>query len=460
MGVRNVATIGSPEFIEINSISPFVSKCEVKVFYLGENRNESVINKNAALLMAQTLPGCPIVGSYNETKEDFEDHGRQIVIDENGVHFKCKTVPYGFVAPDTKVWFQKFEETDDDGKVVIRDYLMTEAYLWTKQYEEAMKVYEEGRPHSMELDKNSMKGFWSSDKNRGIDFFIINDAIFEKLCILGEDVEPCFEGSAITAPKVSASFQLDKDFTNTLYNMMEELKELTFSLKEKGGNLMPTEKTEVQDTEEMNQTPAEFTEEEKNSENLGNDDSKVTPENHNTTEEFSKKEDEEKEDDSKVKNDSDDSNKESDDETDDKKESEDEEDKKKKNFALEEKFALLESELTELKSKYASLEQENYSLKQFKAEVENKEKDALINSFYMLSDEDKEDVIKNKANYTLDDIERTLSVICVRKKVDFSLGENKQEKEPVTTFNLNSLQEEESIPAWLKAVDNFKKENI
>jgi hypothetical protein len=35
------------------------------------------------------------------------------------------TKPYGFVAPDAKVWFQKFDDTDEFGNVTTREYLMT-----------------------------------------------------------------------------------------------------------------------------------------------------------------------------------------------------------------------------------------------------------------------------------------------------------------------------------------------
>ena len=197
----SVATIESPEFINITSISPLISKCEIKVLYLGGNRNHSYITKEVATEMAQTLPGTPIVGYYSEKKEDFGDHGDQMIIDGDGLRFNCLTKPYGFVPTDTKVWFQEFEDTDEFGNKINREYLMCEGYLWTEQYEEAKQVIEEGRPHSMELDEKTFKGHWSTDNNCGIEFFIINDAIFSKLCILGEDVEPCFEGSSVTAQK-------------------------------------------------------------------------------------------------------------------------------------------------------------------------------------------------------------------------------------------------------------------
>ena len=220
----SVATISSPEFINIEGISPFASKCEVKVLYLGGNRNGSFIDKDTAAQMAQTLPGCPIVGYYSESVEDFRDHGDQMIIDGEGIKFRCLTTPYGFVAPNAKVWFQDFEDTDEFGNTIVRTYLMTEGYLWTEQYKEAQKVINEGRPQSMELDEKTLKGHWSTDINRGIDFFIINDAIFSKLCILGEDVEPCFEGASVTAPEVSSTFSVNDKFTHTLFTMMKELK--------------------------------------------------------------------------------------------------------------------------------------------------------------------------------------------------------------------------------------------
>jgi len=50
----------------------------------------------------------------------------------------------------------------------------------------------------MELDENTLDAFWTKDNNGKPQFFIINEAIMSKLCILGEDVEPCFEGASIS----------------------------------------------------------------------------------------------------------------------------------------------------------------------------------------------------------------------------------------------------------------------
>ena len=168
---QSIATIDSPEFINLEplDINPLMSKCEIKVFYLGENRNHSYITKDVATEMAKTLRGAPIVGYYKDSKEDFADHGEKVTFDDEGIHFECMTRPYGFVAPDAKVWFQKFDDYDDFGNSVTREYLMTTGYLWTGQYEECKSVVEgDGKPHSMELDEETLDGHWSENIKTGI----------------------------------------------------------------------------------------------------------------------------------------------------------------------------------------------------------------------------------------------------------------------------------------------------
>ena len=173
---RSVATINSPEFINLQplDINPLMSSCEIKVLYIGENRNHSYITKEVATDMAKTLRGAPIVGYYRKDAEDFGDHGQRVTIVADGVKFECLTKPYGFVAPDAKVWFQEFEDINSFGESTIREYLMTTGYLWTGQFEECKSAVEgEGKPHSMELDEATLKGHWETN-SKGMDFFIRN----------------------------------------------------------------------------------------------------------------------------------------------------------------------------------------------------------------------------------------------------------------------------------------------
>lgn len=443
---QSIATIDSPEFINLQplDINPLMSSCEIKVLYIGENRNHSYISKEVANDMAKTLRGAPIVGYYKEEKQDFADHGERVIFDDEGIKFECLTRPYGFVAPDAKVWFQKFEDTDDFGNTIVREYLMTTGYLWTEQYEEC-KLAIEGRPQSMELDEESLDGHWSTNNKTGMDFFIINDAIFSKLCILGDDVEPCFEGASVTAPEVSTSFtKVDDSFKKTLYTMMQELK---FALEGGQNNMDIDNQPEVIEEEVANIETEEVVNND-NFEQSITEENQVSQEAQSTQDTFAKNEDEEdKENDSESdeSNDSENADNEQDEE-------DDEEDK-------DEKYSLLEKEHNELKAQYSKLEEEYNSLVEFKNQIENEKKDALINSFYMLSEEDKKDVIENKAKYSLDEIEAKLSVICVRKKVNFDLDDtsknNNRVEEEITTYTLENS--ESSIPAWVSAVKNTKK---
>ena len=382
--------------------------------------------------MATTLRGCPIVGYYNEEKEDFRDHGEKITIDGDGVHFECETKPYGFVAPDSKVWFKDFEETDDFGNKIIRTYLMTEGYLWTGQFKEAAQILEDdGKPHSMELDDKTLDGHWTIDDNTGIDFFIINSAVISKLCVLGDDVEPCFEGSSVTEPKVSKDFTLDKDFKCTLFSMMEDLKSIY-----KEGENMAEEKKEFTAAEEQGNSVEESAVE--NQSNTKNQNPAAA------TEEFASNDDKKEENDQPSENN---------DSTGTEDEKQDDDEKKpaaKNSLHTDEEYAELESKFTELQNKFNAMSEDMNKLVEFKNQAEDKEKDALIAKFYMLSNEDKKDVIEHKREYSLEDIEAKLAVIGCHKGVNFGLDTSSEKQDNiVVNMDNNSI---DSTPDWVNAV--------
>ena len=451
---QSIATIDSPEFINLQplDVNPLMSSCEIKVLYIGENRNHSYITKEVASDMAKTLRGAPIVGYYKEEKEDFADHGERVILDDEGVKFECLTKPYGFVAPDAKVWFQKFEDTDDFGNVVTREYLMTTGYLWTEQYKESKEALQEGRPQSMELDEDSLDGHWSTNNKTGMDFFIINDAIFSKLCILGDDVEPCFEGASVTKPEVSKTFtKVDNTFKKTLYTMMQELK---FAL-EGGQDNMDIDNKDAVAEEELKDTPAVEEQEVKEESAAAKEVQDSTEAQSDAESEFKCQSDKK----TKTKCESEDNKKDDDSDKKDNGEDDKKEDKEDDNKKVKSKNSL-EQDYEELKSKFEKLEEDYKVLVKFKEEIDNEKKDELINSFYMLSDEDKAEVRENKSKYSLEDIEAKLSVICVRKKVNFdsedsSKNDKTVEKDVVTTFNLQD--DGSSVPAFISALRNTQK---
>ena len=496
------------EFINITPLNPLISKCQIKVCYVGDepNRNRSIITKETAKQMANSLPGCPIVGFFNEEKNDFEEHNRIIDISNGQFKIKDTTRPYGFVDLGAKVWFQKFL---DDG-MNEREYMMTEGWLWTGQYPECRRILAHGNNQSMELDEELINAHWSKDGNGDPKFFIINEAIISKLCTLGEANEPCFEGASIGAPTIQFAFE--DGFKEQLFSMISELndylnkggeKVFTRYAVEIGDALWTALYSHVEGTygiesvcEDGEQKFAVLTDADNKYYRLDfsvAEDGAITfaaeatlLEEYTPSEEpqfdaeavaeyaKSKKKDEEEPKDDEGSDDGDEekcpkcgkkkSECECEDEPD-----EDDDDKKK---GKKEKYNLEEiQEYVELSSNYAALET-NYSAAQaritelegqlaelitFKKSVEKAEKEKMIASFYMLSDEDKSDVMTNIDTYSLDDIEAKLSILCVRNKVSFNLDDDKNDGTNPTVFKLDEGMSDDA-PAWVKALRSVASE--
>lgn len=417
------------EFVNITPVNNLISKCVVKVLYTGRNRNGSFFSKEVASKMANSLPGTPIVGKFLEEIQDFTDHTNdEMIVGEGGVRFKKQTVPYGFVSMDAKPFWQEFQ--DEDG--ITREYLCVDCYVWSGRYPECNEIVNSGKGQSMEIDPKSMDGIWAKLENDTYEHFIVSDANFYALCILGDGVEPCFEGASIK----SSEFSLMVDTMKT--NVLEFCADLNKALQ--GG------------------------------ENLDNDSNKgvepiipaVEPEN---TTGFAKKDDDEDKDKKPFppkKEGEDDKDK------DPEKEDNDDEDKKKKKYTLEEvaeytellaKYEALVSEKNSLESEFAKLIKENEGLKAFQIAKLNEEKDELINvTFAMVDAKLKEDIVANKESYSLEEIESKLSVIAFRNKVNFNLEDTSENESntgtPITTFNATGASfEDNSVPAWIKALD-------
>ena len=488
------------EIINVVPVNPLISKCQIKVCYVGDepNRNRSIITKEVATKLANSIPGSPIVGFYNEHEGDFEEHNRSIEIANGQIRIKELTRPYGFVDLNAKVWFQKFM---DEG--IEREYLVTEGWLWTGQYPECARIVEKGNNHSMELDDKIIDAYWTKDGNGKPKFFIINEAIMSKLCILGENSEPCFEGSHITAPKVQFSFDNDTKalWSDFIFQMKELIKE--------GGTSVKIYAVKIGDPiwnalyghkEETYSINAFFEEEDQkyavlqNESNyyrlnfsIGENDEVIFAEEMTditdsytpaTEAQFAladveafevefKKNKEEDDDKKKKPEDKDDDDKGSEGDDDD---DEEEKKKKQKKYNLEEveEYQTLVAEHETLKNDFNAYKQTSEStiadlnntiasLTEFKNSVERKEKEHMINvDFCMLDESLKKDVIDNIDKYTLDDIEAKLSIICVRNKVSFNLDDD-DNKNKGLTYNLDNDSDDNDIPAWVKAVQATAK---
>lgn len=491
------------EIIETDSINPLISKCQIKVCYVGDepNRNGTVITKELAKKLANSLPGSPIVGHYDAGTKDFDEHNRILKKEQGKWVMLDDTRPYGFVDLGANCWFQWFS---DEG--VEREYLVTEGYIWTGQYPESQRIIDEGNNQSMELDDDTCVGTWSKGFNGKQQFFIINEAIISKLCVLGEDVEPCFEGASVTEPKLE--FSLGEDFKNKMYSLINEMKEIL----SKGGTPMYKvyavsigsdlfwgitdyiyskygynysvygvyEEGEqkfaiIKDCDSLKLYRLDFTLTEENGLSVGTELKDVAltfsesnaaqyseEELLNFAENYKAKKEEEKS------------------ASEDKKEKEEEcpkcgkplsececeeEDEDKKKYSLEDipEYMELKNSFDELQNQYSTLTESANQMKalcdelmEFKNSVEKTKKKEMIDKFYMLSDEDKAEVIDNIDKYSLEDIEAKLSVICFRKKVSFEEVIDDEETSAPTTYSLETLDVDDA-PAWVKSLRQAEK---
>ena len=469
--------------IEPLSFSPLISKCQIKVCYVSDepNRNGTVITKEVAKEFAPSLRGSPIVGHYDEGKEDFEEHNKILEIKNNQIKVIEDTRPYGFVDLNANVWFQKF--LDDD--TIEREYLVTEGYLWTGQYPEVQKVVNDNEnSQSMELDNDGTKGCWTSFNNANTKFFIINETVISKLCILGKDVEPCFEGSNITS--AVTEFSLDDGFKQTVYSFMKDIKEI---LSKGGENKMYTEyaidignmlyniimnflyekysenfdEYYIEGVYEENGNKFfvvyqrktgqylrfnfTYSENEFSVEEPIECSKNFTPReqplyNSDEAKEYIKKFKEEK---GKIEQ-----------------PTKDEIENPVGDYSLEDipeyqealgKIATLENQLSEKDGIITDLNSQIEQLKEFKSNIEHQKKEELIDSFYMLSDENKKDVKEHIDEYSLDDIEAKLSIICVRNKVNLSEPHDND-----NTYTYTPQSEVDNTPDWIKSIINTSKE--
>ena len=509
------ASIAMPErpieLIDITPVNPLISKCKIKVCYVGDepNRNKSIISKEVAKDLANSIPGCPIVGFFNESTGDFEEHNRVIDISNGKFQIKDTTRPYGFVSMDAPVWFQWFE---DDGEP--HEYLMTEGYIWTGQYPESQRVIEQGNNQSMELSEDLLDAHWTKDNNGNPQFFIINEAIMSKLCILGEDVEPCFEGASIT------KFAFEDDFKQKLFSLMTQMQEI---LKEGGAPVFNRYAVEIGDSlwgaiyehvwsfghdenycsmyaidgiyEENSQKFAilqdrktkkyyqlNFSIDESNGLVIDNDLTEVVLTYVPAAESQFAKEaveayeldfaNKKKAEEAQVEEPVAEEPAKAEEEVVEEPEAEEEPAQKYSLEDIEEYVTLqndynqLQNTYSELQNKYAELEKVNATLTaqveeltNFKLKIDREQKkDLIANTFYMLSDDLKKDCIDNIDKQSYDEIEAKLSVICVRNKVSFDLDQPEEKKEPVT-YSIDSIDDDTAgLPAWVVRVKEVEKQ--
>lgn len=191
---------------KVEKYNEVLSKSRCRIFYKKLNRNGTYITDEFAEKLIKTLPYTPVKGIYDEFNEDYTDHGNK----------RNQGRIYGIVPENPNFKWEK--HLDEDG--VEREYACVDTLLFTGLYEEAGDIV--NKAQSMELYEPSIKG--SIQYIDGKKAYVFEDACFLGLQVLGEDVEPCFEGAAFYS------------FYDSLKGIVEKIEQYNLSLK--GGKKM------------------------------------------------------------------------------------------------------------------------------------------------------------------------------------------------------------------------------
>ena len=220
---------------EPEPISTTLSKCRVRIFYRGFNRNRTFISDDFAQQLINSLPYVPIKGIFNYGKVDYEDHG----IDNTDGRI------YGIIAANPNFAWEK--HIDQDG--IEREYACADAILFSALYPEAKIIV--GSRQSMEIYPETMEGYWDTWED-GMPYFNFKKGELLGLQVLGQDVEPCFEGAAFysLAKEVKELVEYVKSFKEQEEKKNMDIKEEVVATPETTVEEVATENTVTLQAEE------------------------------------------------------------------------------------------------------------------------------------------------------------------------------------------------------------------
>ena len=211
-------------------MNPEFTRATINIFHKGQNRNGSDITEECMHKMEQTLLGVPVIGEYLVEKDQIGGHGGKVVITDDGYEFVQTTECMGFVDPRVKPFYKDYVEKDG---MTVNTYMCASVILWTGRFGFLQKELEKGLKQSMEI------AVTNADYDSETGYYIIKDARFQALCLLGEGVEPCFSAS-----EVKIGFSAEDDGYKAMIDAFKN-----YTLGELGGETVAEEVKEVVETE-------------------------------------------------------------------------------------------------------------------------------------------------------------------------------------------------------------------
>lgn len=221
MNKQKIGVDFSLRFENIVDLNPSFAAARVAIAYPGRNRNFSDISKETFEKALPSLKNVPLVGRYDEDKDDFGGHDIKVKKNGEGNYVIVNaTVPFGVVPESSNVEWQMV--TEEDG--TQREYLFCDVILWKRQNGYERLAQQNTWHQSMEIGVNR----YTVDKDG---YCVIEDMDFEALCILSDSVEPCFESASVQMATPAAVANYKSQFSE----MLSELKTFAAECPEKFG---------------------------------------------------------------------------------------------------------------------------------------------------------------------------------------------------------------------------------
>ena len=202
---KNILEFSVNIYGNLEKYNEVLSKGRCRIFYKYGNRNGTYITDDFAEELLSSLPYSPVKGIYEY--DDYTDHGTR----------RSEGRIYGIVPENPNISWES--HADEDG--VERLYACADVLIFTALYKEAAEII--GKSQSMELYEPSLS--YHQEIIDGQKWIVFDKGCFLGLQVLGEDVEPCFEG---------ASFYT---LQSSIEDVIKKIEEISNTYTMKGGKL-------------------------------------------------------------------------------------------------------------------------------------------------------------------------------------------------------------------------------
>ena len=218
----------STTFSNYENVNEEFVKCTVSVNSYDQIANGTKFRKEAIEKALPTLNYCPVIGFFDG---DFNGHGIEYKITDDGIEEVVKTVPFGVVIKDSYRWEKLMK---DNGE--YEEYVVVDCYLWGRYKDAIENVKNNSCNQSMEVNINSAE--YTNN------YYDITDFTYSALCILGESTTPAFN-----LAKIRTSDKFRKDSFKECYSEMTEALDKFLNFEQGGERMVKKRKCSKCETE-------------------------------------------------------------------------------------------------------------------------------------------------------------------------------------------------------------------